>query len=349
KEEGKSFEQALVLSQKISGINEGNLRWLSQRLASVPEPIPEPVKEEKPAVETQPSSNSTEAEKRQDDRKEEAVAVKPQPVVPTPPDAGPVSVATPTQTIDTQQKVEAERLEAEQKAEAERLQAEKLAVQKKAEAERLEAERKKQEQIAAENEQKEKEQLEAQNKERAERLKARLLEAQRMEAQRKAEAEQLEAQKKAEAERIEAERRKTEQVAAQSADSSKQTDSPTASPAGNPVERKGATVAALARYQISTDGGTISADKLLTVQGRIWYWNRGKYRKQLGDFIAVLANSEEADNERAIQDASNRSGLQLNEVRYLVTKADELAKGNTPDKQLKQEPKPLSFAPIRGE
>jgi hypothetical protein len=336
KDEGKSFEEALSLSQKISGINEGNLRWLSQTLASVPDPI----KEEKPTAETKPSPKPPEETKKQD-----AVAVEPQSVAPTAvtqtasrvvsPTEPQSQGQSPTQTIDTQQKVEAERLAAQQKAEAERLEAERK------EQERLVAQQRERDQI-------EKEQLEAQNKEKAERLKARLLEAQRMEAQRKAEAEQLESQKKAEAERIEAERRKTEQVAAQRADSQKKADSPTASPARHPVERKGATVAALARYQIPTDGGTISADKLLAVQGRIWYWNRGMYRKQLGDFIAALANSEETDNERAIQDASNRSGLLLNEVRYLVTKADELAKGNTPDSP-KKEPKPLSLAPSRGE
>jgi hypothetical protein len=69
------------------------------------------------------------------------------------------------------------------------------------------------------------------------------------------------------------------------------------------------------------DGGSVGAEQLLTVQERIWNWKGGSVRKQLGQFIAVLTASASQGNEQAIQIAVKESGLSLNEVQYLLSKA----------------------------
>jgi hypothetical protein len=73
----------------------------------------------------------------------------------------------------------------------------------------------------------------------------------------------------------------------------------------------------LARFQIPMkEGGSITADKLLDVQQRIWNWKKGIYRKKLGKFIATLITSQNTGKNRSIQEALQQSGLSLNEVQY---------------------------------
>jgi hypothetical protein len=75
----------------------------------------------------------------------------------------------------------------------------------------------------------------------------------------------------------------------------------------------------LAHFQIPMkEGGSITADKLLDVQQRIWNWKKGFYRQKLGKFIATLITSQDTDKNRSIQEAVQQSGLSLNDVQYLA-------------------------------
>jgi hypothetical protein len=75
----------------------------------------------------------------------------------------------------------------------------------------------------------------------------------------------------------------------------------------------------LAHFQIPMkEGGSITADKLLDVQQRIWNWKKGVYRQKLGKFIATLITSQGTDKDRSIQEAVQQSGLSLNDVQYLA-------------------------------
>jgi hypothetical protein len=75
----------------------------------------------------------------------------------------------------------------------------------------------------------------------------------------------------------------------------------------------------LAHFQIPMkEGGSITADKLLDVQQRIWNWKKGIYRQKLGKFIATLITSQSTDKDRSIQEAVQQSGLSLNDVQYLA-------------------------------
>jgi hypothetical protein len=75
----------------------------------------------------------------------------------------------------------------------------------------------------------------------------------------------------------------------------------------------------LAHFQIPLkEGGSITADKLLDVQQRIWNWKKGVYRQKLGKFIATLITSQGKDKDRSIQEAVQQSGLSLNDVQYLA-------------------------------
>ncbi len=75
----------------------------------------------------------------------------------------------------------------------------------------------------------------------------------------------------------------------------------------------------LSRFEIPLkEGGTVSADNLLAVQERIWWWKRGFYRKRLGTLIATLVTSKETDPDRLLEHAIEQSGLSLNDVRYFA-------------------------------
>ncbi len=75
----------------------------------------------------------------------------------------------------------------------------------------------------------------------------------------------------------------------------------------------------LAHFQIPMkEGGSITADKLLDVQQRIWNWKKGVYRQKLGKFIATLITSQGTDKDRSIREAVQQSGLSLNDVQYLA-------------------------------
>jgi hypothetical protein len=75
----------------------------------------------------------------------------------------------------------------------------------------------------------------------------------------------------------------------------------------------------LARFKIPLkEGGSIRADKLLAIQQRIWWWKKGTYRRKLGTFFSILVTSKETDPDRSFEQAIQKSGLSLNDVRYFA-------------------------------
>ncbi len=98
----------------------------------------------------------------------------------------------------------------------------------------------------------------------------------------------------------------------------------------------------LAHYQIPLkEGGSITADKLLDVQQRIWNWKKGIYRQKLGKFIATLITAQDADKDHAIQEAVQQSGLSLNDVRYLA-KASQTSVAAAPASSVEMKTEPLA-------
>jgi len=67
------------------------------------------------------------------------------------------------------------------------------------------------------------------------------------------------------------------------------------------------------------DGSTVTADKLLAVQQRIWDINKGKYRKTFGSFLNALVNSQEPPEAR-LQEVLKITGqaFTLNDVQWLA-------------------------------
>lgn len=87
----------------------------------------------------------------------------------------------------------------------------------------------------------------------------------------------------------------------------------------------------LSRFAIPLkEGGSVSADNLLAVQERIWWWKRGFYRKRLGTLIATLVTSKETDPDRLLEHAIEQSGLSLNDVRYFAKAGRKPVAPSTP-------------------
>jgi hypothetical protein len=102
----------------------------------------------------------------------------------------------------------------------------------------------------------------------------------------------------------------------------------------------------LARFEIPLkEGGTVSADKLLAVQERIWWWKKGTYRKKLGTFISTLVTSKEADPDRSLERAIEQSGLSLNDVRYFAKAGQKPVAPITPSSSKKNEQSSASPLP----
>ena len=103
----------------------------------------------------------------------------------------------------------------------------------------------------------------------------------------------------------------------------------------------------LARFQIPMkEGGSITADKLLDVQQRIWSWKKGVYRQKLGKFIATLITAQDIEKDRSIQEAVKQSGLSLNDVQYLA-KASQASGAAAPSVPMEPKTAPLALAPAQ--
>jgi hypothetical protein len=79
----------------------------------------------------------------------------------------------------------------------------------------------------------------------------------------------------------------------------------------------------LSKIQIPLeDGRSVTAEKLLDIQSRIWTLKRGAYRKTFGYFLNALVNSEKAPEAR-LQEALKRTGnaFTLNDVQWLLSVA----------------------------
>jgi curved DNA-binding protein CbpA len=63
------------------------------------------------------------------------------------------------------------------------------------------------------------------------------------------------------------------------------------------------------------DGSSVPADTLLKVDPQVWKLNHGLYRKKLSKFISALVEFKD------VARASKKSGLSLNEIRYLIQQA----------------------------
>ena len=63
------------------------------------------------------------------------------------------------------------------------------------------------------------------------------------------------------------------------------------------------------------DGSSVPADTLLKVNPQVWKLNHGLYRKKLSKFISALVEFKD------VALASKKSGLSLNEIRYLIKQA----------------------------
>lgn len=63
------------------------------------------------------------------------------------------------------------------------------------------------------------------------------------------------------------------------------------------------------------DGSSVPADTLLKVNPQVWKLNHGLYRKKLSKFISALVEFKD------VARASKKSGLSLNEIRYLIQQA----------------------------
>jgi hypothetical protein len=102
----------------------------------------------------------------------------------------------------------------------------------------------------------------------------------------------------------------------------------------------------LAHFQIPLkEGGSITADKLLDVQQRIWNWKKGVYRQKLGKFIATLITSQGTDKDRSIQEAVQQSGLSLNDVQYLA-KASQSSVATAPSIPVELKAAPAQPSPL---
>ena len=81
------------------------------------------------------------------------------------------------------------------------------------------------------------------------------------------------------------------------------------------ASRQGSTEATLKQIRIPlTDGTTVSADVLLEIPPRIWYWKEGTVRKQMGVLITTLLDSKD------IQVATEKSGIPFSEVQRMAEK-----------------------------
>jgi hypothetical protein len=76
----------------------------------------------------------------------------------------------------------------------------------------------------------------------------------------------------------------------------------------------------LAKIQIPLEDGTsVTADKLLDIQSRVWTLKKGAYRKTFGYFLNALVNSDKPPEAR-LEDALKRTGdaFTLNDARWLA-------------------------------
>jgi hypothetical protein len=113
-----------------------------------------------------------------------------------------------------------------------------------------------------------------------------------------------------------------------------------------PVTLAGSPTEILARFEIPLkEGGSVSADNLLAVQERIWWWKRGTYRRKLGTFIATLITSKETDSDRLLEKAIEQSGLSLNDVRYFAKAGQRPVNSVTPSSSKKNEQSSASPLP----
>jgi hypothetical protein len=104
-----------------------------------------------------------------------------------------------------------------------------------------------------------------------------------------------------------------------------------------PLPQAGSPAEVLARFAIPLkEGGAVSANHLLGVQERIWWWKRGIYRKRLGTFIAALVSSRETDPDRSLERAIEQSGLSLNDVRYFAKAGQRPVNPITPSSSSKK-------------
>lgn len=95
----------------------------------------------------------------------------------------------------------------------------------------------------------------------------------------------------------------------------------------------------LARFEIPLkEGGSVRADKLLAIQQRIWWWKKGTYRRKLGTFFSILVTSKETDPDRSFEQAIEKSGLSLNDVRYFA-KASQAGIEDPVSNSLRSSPK----------
>jgi hypothetical protein len=102
----------------------------------------------------------------------------------------------------------------------------------------------------------------------------------------------------------------------------------------------------LAHFQIPMkEGGSITADRLLDVQQRIWNWKKGVYRQKLGKFIATLITAQGTDKDHSIQEAVQQSGLSLNDVQYLA-KASQANSATAPSSSVETKTEPLVPAQV---